>query len=867
MKRHLVLLSLVIILTFTSVAGIISGNNKTLTLTEDSDNLPEDLLQLIQTTDYGKLQREMATDLVSKFDKQLKSPGYSLINFEKDVCELIDTLVEQHQFIAAGLIIRYASQHLLPLYQSDIENSNLDHFTTSVTDYYLSAQAYHKATKWLLNAIEFTLKTNRDSGNCWIRNKFNSVVLYKQFNNSEQAVNMFNEGMRDVLAMKKEEVSPYTINAMLRAAHSLIDLEIPDSFQQLLEYSDSHKNLTPVNLAYYILFRAKLLSRIKGDYNNAHELYKILIDSPVANIGYQTAIGDILEAAWHANKDDYAILLLTTSHMGRDLIQLTLNSMSLNDSEYYWQSAASQLNKGFGIRLNDPDCNYSDMMGIFLNAVFTKSLSVLNRKDVADLIKEQGDDVAKSLLHDIEDLRHKMANTTDEELREQYDDDLDKAEMGLRASMDLSWVGGEQHNKAMFMPRALKKGECEVEIVEYPCISDTVNTNHYGAIICTSAPHKDKATGIDFQLEHYEFVPLGPVLAWEMLYNGFGNKTDRDRADQYSKETLLTVANLFSPLFTYFQENNLKRAYVSPTGLLNVINIGALPWPESNSIVNDNVEIIRINAAYDVEEIMKRDTRLKSALVFSNIDFNKAADLANVKERSGSGVPPEIAGYRIKVEKGGNMKKFPRLPINEDKLKESIKEGTRSLKLYSGENATEEIFKKINGNAPELLHIDTHGFYIPEGDNAFIGKHVIQGTRESALLTCGLALAGANKAWGGEEIKPGSEDGVLTAWEISCMDLSGCKLAVLSACETAQGVLDNINGVMGLQRALRLAGVQAMLLTLWPVDNELTEEFINDFYRRLPDSAHFNDAFLATQREFRKRHTDPYHWAPFILIN
>ncbi|MDE6532563.1 MAG: CHAT domain-containing protein, partial [Muribaculaceae bacterium] len=186
---------------------------------------------------------------------------------------------------------------------------------------------------------------------------------------------------------------------------------------------------------------------------------------------------------------------------------------------------------------------------------------------------------------------------------------------------------------------------------------------------------------------------------------------------------------------------------------------------------------------------------------------------------------------------------------------------------YSGRRASEDALKRYDGNSPELIHIDTHGFYIPEEDQAFIGKHVIDGTKERALLTCGLAMSGANKAWSGEDVENGMEDGILTGWEISCLDLSGCKLAVLSACETAQGDIDRINGIIGLQRALKLAGVKAMLLTLWPVDNELTEEFINGFYERLPESKNFNEAFVETQKEFRRRHPDPYKWVPFFLIN
>lgn len=870
MIRLIFLLSLSLAINAVAQGQIINSHKFSPTLNQEQQDYVESLLKLTETNDYNaEPQREYALKIIKEFNEEADSPEFSPLQFEIKASRLADEQIEQYQFIAAGLILRYAYQILLPYYTTtDASDFNMHYLSTSMAEFYLLGEVYYKAASWIDIITKFCIKTGRDNGEMWIRNLFNAICLFVKFNQIELASNLFDETLQHFLNTDKNEVSPYTVNAMLRATLALIDYMDSETFKPLLDYLNSTDNLSLTNQAYAILCRSKILTHYFGNHKDAFKMYKRLIDSPMYYIGFQVALDDIMEAAWHTDKEEYFSLSIMAIHTGRELIQLTLNSFSFNDSELFWHEAAEKLNNGFGINLNANQCDQVAMQGIFLNAVFTKALSVLGQREIINLIKEKGSDTYKSLLNDILALRHKMANTTDKELRSKYDGELENLESALLTSMDLSWVAGQQNNDAMFMPRLLKEGECEVEIVEYPCVNDSILSNHYGAIVCTSYPYTDKQLEATFPMEYYEFVPLGPVLAWELLYNGLGNnRTDRERANQYRKDEILSVANLFSPLLKHFREKNLTKAFISPTGILNTINIGALPWGSGDSIVNDRVEIIRINAAYDIKDIIKRDAHLNSAIVFSNIDFNKANDIEDIKKDIFSEIPIELEGYRIKIEKGNNMKKFPSLPINDKKLVELIQMGTPSIRHYSNANATEDVFKAINGNAPELLHIDTHGFYIPEGDQDYIGKHVIRGTRESALLTCGLALSGANKAWSGEDVDPGSEDGILTAWEISCMDLSGCKLAVLSACETAQGLLDNINGIIGLQRALKLAGVQAMLLTLWPVDNELTEEFINDFYRRLPHSANFNEAFLATQQEFRKRHTDPYHWAPFILIN
>lgn len=837
------------------------------TVDTDTDNLDgeitEQLAELMKGNDLINYQRDFATMMAQAFDEYAASEGYSAPEFERTSSQIIDACIEQRDFIAAGVLLQKAFNILLKDYTGpNLKDLNMHYLAVSASEYYLSAGIDGMAGDWISNASEFCMATGRTSGNHWIRNKFNMATFLLRMGKEESAKGLYEEAVTNLQEIKDCELSPFTINAMLRCATEMIPHVSSRFLRPTMKQLTKSDTISPVTKVMSGVFNAKALCHYRKMYKTAWGIYDKLFNGEASTLAYKLAVYDALETAWHVGEEEYTSMLLTASHIGRDLTYLDLNSFSLNDAEMLWGRTADKLNRSFGIGLNGDTSNQFILTGAYLNSVFTKSLSTQNFHEVAKLIKESGTDKFKAVQREILELKHKMANVTDKKSRDALHNEIEKKELAMRSGINLAPLIGWNHNKSVMMPSSLEADECAVEILEYPKIENGEEITCYGAIICTSKPHTDKRLGISHRVENYEFVYLGPVIAWQLFHFGINdNFDDKTRAEQYRHDQIVSVGNLMVPLLNHIQ--GYKKAYVSPTGILSMINIGALPWGTGDSIVNDKVEIVRINAAYDVPDIKKRDASLRSAALFHNIDFNNSNQSNNyMTDNLG-----ETSGYRVSIEKGGPLKKFNRLPIDGAKLLQCVKSQTKKIDNHSAAFASEEAFKKYDSNAPELIHIDTHGFFIPSSDQAFIGKHVLSGTRERALLTCGLAMSGCNHAWAGEDVPEGKEDGILTGWEISCMDLSGCKLAVLSACETAQGNVDRINGVLGLQRALKMAGVKAMLLTLWSVDNELTEEFINGFYKRLPNSANFNEAFVETQKEFRKRHPDPYHWAPFMLIN
>lgn len=135
------------------------------------------------------------------------------------------------------------------------------------------------------------------------------------------------------------------------------------------------------------------------------------------------------------------------------------------------------------------------------------------------------------------------------------------------------------------------------------------------------------------------------------------------------------------------------------------------------------------------------------------------------------------------------------------------------------------------------------------------------------MMRSGLILSGGNVGWLGVRSKGKKEDGVVTAYEISQMNLGNTELVVLSACETGLGEIQGNEGVYGLQRAFKIAGAKYLIMSLWKVPDLETSEFMKTFYQYwLEKKKTIPEAFNITQQEMKKRFINPSQWAGFVLI-
>ena len=186
-------------------------------------------------------------------------------------------------------------------------------------------------------------------------------------------------------------------------------------------------------------------------------------------------------------------------------------------------------------------------------------------------------------------------------------------------------------------------------------------------------------------------------------------------------------------------------------------------------------------------------------------------------------------------------------------------------------DATEESFRQMNlkPESNALLHLSTHGFYLPYNMAAMLPYY--RTCPKDLLLTypllrCGLAMAGANRAWCGFNMPQGREDGILTAQEISEMDLRGASLVVLSACQTGLGDLGQ-DGVQGFQRAFRLAGAGSMMVSMWPVNDMGTMLLMRYFYTCLAEGMDAHKSLVAAVKTVKQDYPSARIYAPFVIVD
>jgi CHAT domain-containing protein len=185
--------------------------------------------------------------------------------------------------------------------------------------------------------------------------------------------------------------------------------------------------------------------------------------------------------------------------------------------------------------------------------------------------------------------------------------------------------------------------------------------------------------------------------------------------------------------------------------------------------------------------------------------------------------------------------------------------------------------------SPRILHLATHGFFLPDQRRApdgegwgldldvkdFAGPPDKPGRlsgpiMENPMLRSGLALAGANTWLKAGTAPDEAEDGLLTAEDVTGLDLLATELVVLSACETGLGQFHVCEGVFGLRRAFVLAGARTLVMKLWKVPDESTRELMENFYSRLSAGEGRAEALRQAQLAMKARYSSPFHWGAFI---
>lgn len=313
---------------------------------------------------------------------------------------------------------------------------------------------------------------------------------------------------------------------------------------------------------------------------------------------------------------------------------------------------------------------------------------------------------------------------------------------------------------------------------------------------------------------------------------------------------LYTDASSTAPAMTsLFREMIGKDVYLTPFGSFNKISLSSIPINEEGELLGDVVNIHLVVSSTDIPEVKSRN--LLSNQIAGNTVLWGGIDYGAVNDKESDLTPVNEA-----IERGEELRPLPNSLKEVEAISQLLKEDNKNVILITGNDATEKSFKNRNGKKDYILHISTHGFFHDSG--AF----------QNPMQNSGLLFADSQRYWMNDSIAStiNETDGILRSDEIANLDLTGCRLVVLSACQTGLG-MNNSEGVYGLQRAFKLAGAQSILMSLWNVDDAATRELMGYFYKALIEGRNPDEALRIAKNQMRSSGYAPDKWIPFVLLN
>lgn len=368
-----------------------------------------------------------------------------------------------------------------------------------------------------------------------------------------------------------------------------------------------------------------------------------------------------------------------------------------------------------------------------------------------------------------------------------------------------------------------------------------------------------------------KLVPLGAAPVIEKLLNQLLSNIGED-AEAVANVNLYAqqlYRRLFLPLEQQFP-SEIKAIFLAPDGQLNLLPFEILRT-DAGGFLTQKYLIAYLATGRDLLHHNRTQTNSNQAFLLGDPDFNLSADQKpQVLQQLGIITTTQPAPDRgVRLLRDGLA--FAPLPWTRQEV-ESIRKivNNQAIKLYLGKEAVEDLFDTLK--RPRFIHIATHGFFLSdlvlptsptENRSGTLSYSVIN----NPLLRAGLAFAGANQGVNGTSV---GHDGILTAEEVLDLDLRGTELVVLSACETGLGQLVNGEGVYGLRRAFAAAGARGLIISLWPVPDQETQELMIELYRGIEHGLQPQQALQQARNimiekvKLRYGNTSPFYWGGFI---
>ena len=614
------------------------------------------------------------------------------------------------------------------------------------------------------------------------------------------------------------------------------------------------------NYSEAIRLEKKSLENLNKIFGNKHANLAILL----SNLAYDNfLIGNDLAANHYAYQ---------STELKTEIILKSFANLTENERRVFWDSHSKWYTKVLN-RITYTFPTDSLCAAAYNGALLSKGLILNSEIEFSKLLHDSGDQYVDSLYKELRINRLQLQRLYEKPIKERMisTDSLERVAYNQEQELiKRSKVYGDYtHNLRIQWEDVQNKLSDKSVAIEFASFPQDSVTTRYMALV------------------------LKKGMKFPQMVRLFEESHLRSIREPYSSSEVATL--VWKPLAEYI--NDADTIYFGASGDIYKTAIEYVPHWSGDFRMSDKLKIFRLSSTRELA-LIKDDVVNKSAAIYGGITYNAGTDLLEEDKKMYGGVRDmSMALYSTADSLGfrGGVSDLPASKTEAINIDKALKGQHIPTTLKMNTQATEGSFKSLSGKQTSMLHIATHGFYWTEAEAKPIDKLSFlkqsnnhpKYEEDKAMTRSGLLFAGANNALRNEKLPEGVNDGILTASEISQLDLRGMDLVVLSACQTGLGEIGS-DGVFGLQRGFKKAGANTLLMSLWKVDDDATQMLMTEFYRNLTSGKMSKyEALKNAQKYVReyevkilkdesspkkgydtiRRYENPIYWAAFILLD
>lgn len=823
--------------------------------------------------------------LVEANEIQYRVQGTDNVDYANTITDLANLYADQGLYEKAELLYR----EVLDLYRriQGAESLNVAIAQQNLAILYVNLNNYQEAIDLYESAAEVEKKLKGRENPEYAQSLNNLAVMYVRVKQLEKAEALYMEAKEireKILGKRHPDVASnlWNIASLYEEQGKLSEAET-----YFHEAEDIRREVLGTNHPDYAVSLSGLgsIKQRLGAYEEAEQYFLKAQEIRTNVLGknhpsFAAGLNELSDFYWSVGDLGKADSLLRISiPLERSFLINASRFTSEKELEAYIQRFKGNLNRIYSLAQTYSNLSLATKRASYESVLFHKGF-LLNAASQMRKLSE-GDSTSMELFAQLQKQRRRLAEEYSYPL--EWQGNISKLEAvcdSLERVLARQVAGADQalsQTSAMEVLEHLKQGEAAVEFVHYdfvhPEVTDSVM---YAALILR--PGKDSPAFVPL-FESRDLSKLVDNQEGDQAGNVNRLYGQASRGVKPKKRTQTGLKALdWKPLLAELE--GVQTIYYAPSGLLHRINFAAVPISDEE-ILADRYRLVQLNSTRQLVFTDRKSQKNATAFLMGGIQYDGDPDsIPDIEQNeaapsllaAGNGMNFQVADRNLR----NNSWQYLYWTDKEVTVIDSLlNQNNIQSTLLKGSEASEDAFREMafRPPSPTILHLATHGFFFSDPTEESSLKDSLKSSAPvfqqslHPMIRSGLVIAGGNDTWSGKSPSVSGSDGILTAYEISQMDLSDTELVVLSACETGLGDIEGNEGVYGLQRAFKIAGAHYLIMSLWQIPDRETMEFMTTFYQKwLRDKQSIPEAFRLTQKAMRERYPDPFVWAGFVLV-